>query len=117
MVKTLFLSIDTKNIKDFADFLDDDSVFRFGNQPEVHGKANITGYVAAFFDSVHSLQHHITDTWQADDETLICQGKVTYIRHDRSKLTVPFANILKYSGIKIREYLIFVDNSALYQQS
>lgn len=114
MIKALFSSIDGKNIGAFSEFFDVDSVFRFGNQPEVHGKQPIAEYVSAFFTSIHSLQHHVLETWQATEDTIICHGLVTYTRHDTKTLTVPFVNVFKLSGSKISKYLIFVDNSALY---
>lgn len=114
MIKALFSSIDGKNIEDFSEFFAVDSVFRFGNQPEVHGKQLIAEYVSAFFASIHSLQHQVLETWQAAADTIICHGVVTYTRHDSKTLTVPFVNVFKLAGSKISKYLIFVDNSELY---
>jgi len=42
---------------------------------------------------------------------------VTYTRHDSSTLTVPFANILRFEGDLIDEYLIFLDVSELYKSA
>ncbi|MDX3774757.1 nuclear transport factor 2 family protein [Chromatiaceae bacterium AAb-1] len=109
MLKKLFQCIDEKDTVAFIDFLAPDGVFRFGNQPAVSGKEHITGYITAFFDSIRAIKHDVVDSWQIDN-TIICQGFVTYTYHDGNTLTVPFANILKCSGNKIHEYLIFVDN-------
>jgi hypothetical protein len=41
-------------------------------------------------------------------------GEVTYTRHDGSRLSVPFANIFKLDGTRVREYLVFADVSPLW---
>jgi hypothetical protein len=41
-------------------------------------------------------------------------GQVTYTRHDGSQLSVPFANVLKLDGTRVREYLVFADASTLW---
>ena len=48
-----------------------------------------------------------------DNESFL-HGRVTYTRQDRSNLDVPFANVFRYEDGLIRDYLIFVDNSALF---
>lgn len=115
IIKELFSSIDAKDVECFSRFFAVDSIFRFGNQPQVQGQSHITEYVAAFFGSISALRHDVIETWQVAEDTIICQGQVTYTRHNATTLTVPFVNILKLSDAKIREYLIFVDNSSLYQ--
>ena len=48
---------------------------------------------------------------------LASHGTVTYTRHDQSRLTVPFATILKLQGDLIQDYLIFSDMSELYRSA
>jgi hypothetical protein len=55
----------------------------------------------------------VPDAWQAED-AVICRGEVTYIRHDGSTLTVPFANVFRMDGDKVRDYRIYMDASALF---
>lgn len=112
----LFDSIDKKDADSFASFLADDAVFIFGNADAVNGKTAIRDAVAAFFTSIHSINHKIIDTWVHTD-AVICHGYVTYTRHDSSQLTVPFVNIFKTCDDVIKEYLIYVDTSKLYSES
>ena len=112
-IKDIFRSIDTKNCQHFTDFLTDDVHFRFGNMPTTLGKSAVSEQVSYFFNSIKSLKHQITEFW-SDDDSIICHGSVCYIRHDNSRLNVPFSNVLKLNDKKIREYLIFVDVSELY---
>ena len=44
-------------------------------------------------------------------------GNVTYTRLDDSVLSVNFSNTLKLKGDKIKDYLIFIDNSELFKTS
>jgi len=114
LLSQLFCSIDEKDARAFSQFLADDCSFSFGNLPPVSGKANIESFVSDFFDSIHALSHSLTESWSEADG-IICHGSVSYTRHDRSVLTVPFCNIFKLKHDLIREYLIFADTSALYR--
>jgi len=53
------------------------------------------------------------ETW-FETGTVICQGEVTYTRSDDSDITIPFVNILRMGGNRIREYLIYIDIKPLY---
>ena len=113
VIKNLFSSIDDKDLNNFSAFLSDDCSFRFGNAPVVSGRQQVESYVSAFFESIDSLSHTVADAWHLP-ECIICHGTVSYTRHDKSVLTVPFSNILKLKGDRICEYLIFADTSTLY---
>ncbi len=109
----LFHAIDAKDILKFTSFLSEDCAFRFGNNPIVSGKENISVIIAAFFDSIEALRHTITEQYH-DKDSLICRGEVTYTRKDMKKVTVPFCNVFKTHDGKITQYLIYVDVMPLY---
>ena len=111
----LFKSIDEKNIEKFSSFLSDDCAFRFGNFPESHGADEVSKFVGGFFDSIESLKHEIVDIWAVPGGA-VCHGMVSYVRHDKTVLSVPFSNIFKSNNGKIHKYLIFADTSQLYAQ-
>ncbi len=112
-IDEMFAAIDRKDHTAFAGYLLTDALFRYGNNPPVHGRAAIAEVVAGFFSALGGLQHVMEDRWLLPD-TAIITGNVVYIRHDGSKLQVPFANVLKLRDGGIHEYLIYVDNSALF---
>lgn len=112
-VSGLFSAIDRQDADAFAGFLAEDAVFHFGNLPAVEGRGAIRDFVAGFFQSIRAVSHTVIESWHAGD-AVICRGEVAYTRHDGSTLTVPFANILKLAGERVRDYLIYVDASALY---
>ena len=112
-VKKLFNSIDAMDVGAFLDFLEDDARFRFGSEQAVAGKRAVREAIEGFFASIKGLRHEILETW-FHTETVICQGRVTYTRIDDSSVTIPFVNVLRMRGDRIREYLIYIDINPLY---
>ena len=54
------------------------------------------------------------DTWERED-SMVCQGVVTYTRGDGRDVSVPFTNIFRFEGDLIRDYLVYVAPSPLAQ--
>lgn len=115
-VKQLFNAIDDCDTNQFVNFLTEDVLFRFGNAEPVCGNDEVGEVVNGFFSSIKRIQHDLQEIWEQGD-TVICNGNVTYTRHDTTTLCVPFANILKFTENQIRKYLIYVDISELYKES
>lgn len=113
MVSKLFAAIDEKDAHTFAEYLTEDISFRFGNQEAVVGKESVESYVAGFFDSIAGISHSIENV-VITIPVVVCHGHVSYTRHDGSVLRVPFANIFNIKEGLIKDYMIFLDNSALY---
>ncbi len=90
-----------------------DARFRFGNAPVVVGREAIRAAVAGFFAAIASSRHQLLATWNGSG-TAVCEGKVTYTRHDGSMVSVPFANVFELRGDKIAAYRIYIDNSSLF---
>ena len=112
-LEKLFTTIDAKDAAAFADFLTEDAVFRFGNGAPAQGRDEVREAVAQFFAGVQSLKHTIHESWTIPGAAVM-HGEVTYTRHDGSRLSVPFANVLKLDGTLVREYLVFADASRLW---
>jgi len=108
-------TIDAKDSPGFANYLTEDGVFRFGNQPDVKGRKAVTEYVAAFFDMIKSSVHEIVNFWQSGD-CIIWQGRVNYTRLDEKKVTVDFCNVFYMKGNLIDRYLIYIDNTPLFAE-
>jgi limonene-1,2-epoxide hydrolase len=69
--------------------------------------------VESFFDSILGLSHSI-DRTLGEGNTLVCEGEVTYTRHDGRIVVVPFVDVFEYEGEQIAEYKIYIDISPLY---
>ena len=109
----LFAAIDARDARGFLRFLTPDAQFRFGNAPIIAGHEAIDAAVSGFFAAIAACQHQLLRTWNGS-ATAACEGAVTYTRHDRSTVTVPFANVFELRGERIAAYRIYIDNSPLF---
>ena len=109
----LFAAIDAKDTSAFLDFLADDASFRFGSAPAAEGREAIGEAVEGFFSTIAGLEHTLAWTF-ADGDTLVCEGDVTYTRHDGSKIALPFVDVFDMDGDKIKNYKIYMDIAPLY---
>jgi ketosteroid isomerase-like protein len=112
----VFAVIDAGDAAGFVDFLAPDAQFRFGNAPVVVGHEAIHAAAAGFFAAIASSRHRLIRTWNGA-ATAVCEGEVTYTRHDGSVISVPFANVFEMQGEKIAAYRIYIDNSSLFNRS
>ncbi len=109
----LFAAIDKKDTASFVAALTDDAVFRFGSAPPVQGRENVAAAVDGFFDTIAGLSHSVSKVlW--DGSTQICEGEVTYERHNGTTVTLPFTDVFEYSGELIAHYKIYMDIGPLY---
>ena len=111
----LFNGIDAKDHVLFGTFLTDDAQFRFANHPAVVGKENIVNFLEGWFQSIAAIKHSNLSVREGDGFVLT-EGTVTYTRHSGSTLSVHFANVFNMVDGKIKDYLIYVDNSTLYTE-
>lgn len=109
----MFRRADAKDVDGWTDLMTDDVHFVFGNADAIDGRENLHSTITGFFNAVAGIRHTVIDAWTVDDK-IIQKLSVTYTRHDGSTLTVPAVNLLTLRDGKISEYLIYVDNSALF---
>lgn len=109
----LFAAIDSKDSDRFVGFLTEDARFRFGSAPVVEGRDAIRDAVEQFFGSIQALEHRV-DRVVESGSTLVCEGEVTYTRHDGSSIGLPFADVFEMSGERIADYKIYMDINPLF---
>ncbi len=109
----LFAAIDASDTERFLSFLTAEASFRFGSAPAVSGTEAIRAAVGGFFSTIAGCRHSITKT-VVEGDVVICEGEVTYTRHDSSQITLPFANVFEMSGQLISAYKIYIDAGPLY---
>jgi ketosteroid isomerase-like protein len=109
----LLAVVDAGEADNFVELLAPNAEFRFGNAPAIVGRPASQAAVAAFFAAIASSRHRLLGTWNGAAGT-VCEGEVTYTRHDGCVLRVPFVNVLELKGAKISSYRIYIDNSALF---
>lgn len=106
-------AIDSRDADKFVEFLTEDCIFRFGNQPEVTGKVATRDYVAEFFKMIGGCEHKVIDFLERDN-TVVWQGEVLYTRLDSKKVNVKFVNVFHLKDNLIKDYLIYIDNTPLF---
>jgi len=113
--KKLFASIDAMDTESFLSFISKDGTFRFGSSPPVTGHAAIKAAVENFFASFAGLKHDL-QRQVADDKVVVCEGEVTYTRHDGSDVTLPFANSFEIDDGLISSYRVYIDIGPLFAE-
>jgi ketosteroid isomerase-like protein len=113
LLRDLFAAIDSCDSERFANFLTADAAFRFGSAPAVAGREAVRDAVAGFFTTIAGVRHEL-GLMAATGDTLICEGEVTYTRHDHSTVTLPFADVLDVEDGLISNYKIYIDIAPLY---
>jgi ketosteroid isomerase-like protein len=112
-VASIFADIDRMDPDAFVAYLTPDVVFRFGNADPQTGREAVRDAVAGFFSTIDGLTHHVLDSWDADDTTIV-QIDVEYRRKDGKTVTVPNADILTYDGDLVRDWRIYIDVAPVY---
>jgi len=113
LFENLFASIDAMDTERFLGLIDADAIFRFGSATPVRGHAAIRAAVESFFASFARLRH-VIKRQVADGNAVVCEGEVTYTRHDGSMITLPFANVFEVENGLISLYRIYIDIAPLY---
>ncbi len=113
-IPTMYKRIDAMDSDSLVAYMTEDASFKFANIPAVKGKENIRQFLNSFFNSIKALKHSGLEFWKAEN-TWFAAGEVEYTRHNDTHLKVPFSVLLKMQSDKIRDYLIYIDNSELYK--
>ena len=113
LLQRLFAAIDDRDSDHFVSYLTADAIFRFGSAPPVQGREAIRQAVDGFFATIAGLSHELNKSLDGDG-TLICEGEVTYTRHDESTITLPFADVFEFENGLISQYKIYMDIGPLY---
>lgn len=111
----MFEAIDAQDTERFLKYLSPDAEFRFGSADAVIGTDRIGEAVDGFFSSITNCSHRLEKSLYEDD-TIVCEGEVTYRRHNQSKITLPFVNVFEMSGELISRYKIYIDIAPLYAE-
>jgi SnoaL-like domain len=112
-VAKIFADIDSFDPDKFVTHLTPDAVFRFGNADPSVGREAVKEGVAGFFTTIAGLTHHILNSWDVGDTTIV-QIDVEYRRHDGKAVTVPNLDVLIYDCDLVRNWQIYIDLAPVF---
>jgi limonene-1,2-epoxide hydrolase len=112
-VNALLASVDAKDTARFLGFLTPLARFRFANMPVARGQAEVRAAVDGFFAAIVSCRHSIRLVIESPGH-VVCEGDVTYRRHDGGVVTLPFVNVFDMSSELIDDYRIYIDAAPLF---
>jgi ketosteroid isomerase-like protein len=112
-VAPIFADIDAFDPDRFVAHLTPDAKFRFANADPVTGRPAVKEAVAGFFSTIDGLAHHILNSWDFGDTTIV-QIDVEYKRKDGKTVTTPNADILIFDGDLVRDWQIYIDVAPVY---
>ncbi|MDZ4798858.1 MAG: nuclear transport factor 2 family protein [Bryobacteraceae bacterium] len=109
LVRQMFLAGESMQVEKFAAFYADDAWYQFSNFPVAHGPQQIIDGSAGFLSKVGKVVHHIENLWEIDDENVVCEMTVTYVRHDGKSFTLPCCDTIKIRDGKVQMLKIYMD--------
>jgi ketosteroid isomerase-like protein len=109
-----FAAFDAQDVEAMAALVSDDVTLRLGNPPMVHGKELFVAAVRAFLTSVSSVRHEIVTLWH-EDETVIAEIVVHYVRLDKGQVALPCCNVFVFRDELISEYRSYMDINPVYE--
>jgi hypothetical protein len=112
-VRDYWLSIDTLDLDKFLTFFTPDCTMGFGSYPLVYGLEGVRGMIAPVFAGVAGMRHQRLGLWVQEDVTL-ARGEVTYTRHDKSTVTIPFMTYFQFADRHIQWTHVYIDIAPLY---
>jgi ketosteroid isomerase-like protein len=109
----LYAKVDAKDAAGFAAAFTEDGVFKYGNWPEVQGRAAIEAMVADFFAGIQGLRHVIKGKYR-DGDTRFLEFECTYTRLDGSQITLPAITRFFMDGELAQHAQVFMDVNPLF---
>jgi ketosteroid isomerase-like protein len=113
LVHAMFAALDAKDVEALGAWMTDDVRLQIGNTPAVNGKAGFVGSLQAFFASVASVRHTVTNVW-SDIDAVIVELRVHYTRFDGAELTLPCCNVFRVRDGAVADYRVYMDITPVY---
>ncbi len=114
IVKRMFKAGESMNVENFVKFYTDDALYQFSNFPVVYGPQGIRDASVDFLKKVEQVYHHMKNMWEVEDDTVIAEMEVTYIRYDGKVFTLPCCDTIRFKGDKVQELRIYMDISPVF---
>ena len=113
-VRSVYADIDTMDVKKLTKHLTDDCNFVFANAEPKVGKRAVEEFIGGFMQAIGGLRHEVDESYRVDD-VVFSRLKVHYTRNDGAIKSYPAAVLFRMRSELIKDFLIYVDNSTLFQ--
>jgi hypothetical protein len=96
----------------------ENGTFQFASFPTITGRTAIVKFVMDMFTMVSTVEHWLDNYWEVGKQAAFTEGMVTFTRHDRTKLVVPFATVSHFTEDgQLTKHKVYTDASALVPAS
>jgi ketosteroid isomerase-like protein len=112
-IAPILAAVDAMDADKFVAHLTPDAKFRFANADPLIGRAAVKEGVEGFWATIDGLTHHILNSWDFGDTTIV-QIDVEYLRKDGKSVTTPNVDILVFDGDLVRDWQIYIDVTPVY---
>jgi ketosteroid isomerase-like protein len=112
-IAPILAAVDAMDADKFVAHLTPDAKFRFANADPLTGRAAVKEGVEGFWATIDGLTHHILNSWDFGDTTIV-QIDVEYLRKDGKSVTTPNVDILVFDGDLVRDWQIYIDVTPVY---
>ena len=113
--QAIFAAFDAKDLDALGGLMTEDVRLQIGNADVVKGKAQFVEALEAFFASVTSFRHTVTNVW-SDLDAVIAELKVSYTRLDGGAVTLPCCNVFRIRDGAVADYRVYMDITPVYAQ-
>ncbi len=114
-VRDYWETSDAFDMEKLLGFFTPDCTMAFANQPVVRGLAGVRDVIAPVFSGLAGMRHQLLGLWINDDAT-VARGEVTYTRHDKSTVTIPFMSYFEFADERIRSTHVYIDIAPLFAE-
>ena len=111
---TLFDDLDRMDADAWLGHLAPEVVMRFANEDPILGRDGCRTSVLSLFDSVRSIQHHVTERWRHGEATIV-EASVDFSLPDGREVALPMVTIYRTNdhGL-IADYRVYTDPRPLW---
>lgn len=112
---TYYGHLDANNVDGFMAMLAPGARQFFANAEPREGKDAIRAALSGFLDSLGGIRHVLRGAWEEDDDLLIFESEVHYLRKDGKEVVVPSSCFFVVGDDGLcREQRIMVDTSPVF---
>ena len=109
-----YLAVDGRNHAAYANYLADDCVLQFGNNPLATGEDAVLQGIDNFWASIHGLNHNFLNVLGTDHQ-LVLEALIDYTRADDRVVQIPCVTLIDRNEAGLATSIrIFIDVAPVY---